>query len=158
MWDRRNWGKQAQGQQQVVPHSNTPASSNPFSFNNLNMYTLKDFHKEYPDDDACLQEIFELCYGNLRFCPKCKKKTRFHRYKKIKAYTCQYCRYPISPLAGTLFHKSSTPLKKWFEAIFLLLATDNKISAKQLQRHFNVTYKTAWRMKDKITPLVKASS
>jgi transposase len=49
-------------------------------------------------------------------------------------------------MVGTIFEKSTTPLKQWFYAMFLMSATRCGISAKQLQRELGVTYKTAWRI------------
>lgn len=63
-----------------------------------------------------------------------------------KSYSCETCGHHVHPTAGTIFHKSSTPLTLWFEAIFLMTATRAGISAKQLERTLGVTYKTAWRM------------
>ena len=34
----------------------------------------------------------------------------------------------------------------WFYAIYLMISTRCRISAKQLERELGVTYKTAWRM------------
>lgn len=51
------------------------------------------------------------------------------------------------PLSGTIFEKSTTPLRLWFYALFLMTQTEGKISAKQLQRQLGVTYKTAWRIR-----------
>ena len=44
-----------------------------------------------------------------------------------------------------MLHKSSTSLRLWFEAIFLVSSAGG-ISARQLERELGVTYKTAWRM------------
>jgi transposase-like protein len=52
----------------------------------------------------------------------------------------------VHPTAGTIFHKSPTPLTTWFYAIYLMASTRCGISAKQIQRETGVTYKTAWRM------------
>ena len=52
----------------------------------------------------------------------------------------------MHPLAGTIFHKSSTSLHLWFFAIHLMTSTRCGVSAKQLERELGVTYKTAWRM------------
>ena len=57
-------------------------------------------------------------------------------------------------LAGTIFHKSSTSLRTWFHAMFLMSNTRCGISAKQLQRETGVTYKTAWRMFKQIRSLL----
>lgn len=52
----------------------------------------------------------------------------------------------MHPLAGTIFHKSSTSLQLWFFAIHLMTSTRCGVSAKQLERELGVTYKTAWRI------------
>lgn len=49
-------------------------------------------------------------------------------------------------MAGTILEHSSTPLRLWFHAIFLMGSTRCGISAKTLERELGVTYKTAWRM------------
>ena len=51
---------------------------------------------------------------------------------------------------GTIFAKSSTSLHLWFDAMYLIASTRCGISAKQLERELGVTYKTAWRMFNKI--------
>ena len=56
----------------------------------------------------------------------------------------------ISITAGTIFEGSSTSLHLWFYAIYLMASTRCGVSAKQLERELGVTYKTAWRMFNKI--------
>jgi transposase-like protein len=60
----------------------------------------------------------------------------------------------ISPMAGTIFEKSSTSLRLWFYAMYLMGSTRCGISAKQIQRETGVTYKTAWRMFRQIRSLL----
>lgn len=109
-------------------------------------FTIKDFNIKYPNDNACLDEIFEARYGNLEQCPACKRKTRFYRIQSKKVYSCQFCGHQISPLAGTIFHKSPTSLRDWFFAIYLFSTSRNGVSAMELQRQIGCTYKTAWRI------------
>ncbi|MBU6320918.1 MAG: IS1595 family transposase [Patescibacteria group bacterium] len=117
-------------------------------------YTIAEFNKQFPDEVACLDEMFKRRYGHLIKCPKCSKRAAFHRAKNRKVYACQFCGYQLSPLAGTIFHKSSTPLKLWFHAIFLFSTSKNGVAAKELQRQLGVTYKTAWRMAAQIRKLM----
>jgi transposase-like protein len=57
-------------------------------------------------------------------------------------------------MAGSIFEKTTTPLRLWFYAIYLMGSTRCGISAKQLQRETGVTYKTAWRMFKQIRTLM----
>lgn len=120
-------------------------------------FTIKDFDKMYPNDEACLNEIFKNRYGHLKICPQCNKKTKFYKVKNRKCYTCQYCGYQISPLSNTIFHKSSTSLKNWFYSLYLFSNSKNGVSAKELERHLGVTYKCAWRIAKQIRLLFKQS-
>lgn len=118
-------------------------------------FTIKQFNEKYPDDTACLQAIFNLRYGHLKDCPKCKKATNFYPYKTRKAFACQWCGHGIYPLAGTIFHKSKTSLKDWFWAIYLFSTSKHGVAAKELQQKLGVTYKCAWRMGKQIRTLFK---
>lgn len=109
-------------------------------------YTIKDLRSDFPDDAACLRWLVEFLYPDGIFCKKCGKVTPHHPMRTRKSYSCETCGHHVHPTAGTIFHKSSTPLTLWFEAIFLMTATRAGISAKQLERTLGVTYKTAWHM------------
>jgi len=124
---------------------------------NTNKFTIKDFKKLYPNNDACLEAIFVEGFGHNIKCPQCKNKSYFYRVKNRKCYSCNHCGYQIHPLADTIFHKSSTSLWNWFFAMFLFSASKNGVSAKELERQLGVTYKTAWRMAKQIRLLFDQS-
>src|ERR1700691_4902415 len=118
-------------------------------------YTVADFNAEFPDTDACLEYIKEERWpGGVTACKKCGKDQKHHRVSGRTAYACQVCGNHIYPLAGTIFEKSSTSLKTWFYAMYLMGSTRCGISAKQVQRETGVTYKTAWRMFKQIRSLL----
>ena len=125
----------------------------------MKQYTLVDLQKDFPNDDACLDAIFNTRYGNLRFCPHCGAETKFYRLRKKKAYACmqQHCGFTLSPTANMIFDHSPTPLTKWFYALYLFSVSRNGVSAMELQRHLGVTYKTAWRMCKQIRLLMQQS-
>ncbi len=107
---------------------------------------VQDFFKKFPDDDACLEHLMELRFGNPLYCPKCGAEGQFAKLKKLPAYACPSCGHHIHPMVGTPFERSHTPLQKWFYAMYLFTTTRHGVPAKELQRQLSVTYKTAWRM------------
>lgn len=118
-------------------------------------YSVLDFNNEFSSSDACLAYIAEQRYPNgVTRCPKCKVDRKHHRVGNRTAYACDSCGNHIYPLKGTIFEKSSTPLKVWFYAMYLMGSTRCGISAKQIQRETSVTYKTAWRMFHQIRTLL----
>src|SRR6266536_3362607 len=117
-------------------------------------YTFMDFERDFPDDARCLEWLVGHLYPDGIFCPKCQKVTKHHRVAKRTCFECQFCGHQEYPLSGTIFQDSATSLKLWFHAMFLMAQTRCGISAKQLERELGVTYKTAWRMANRIRSLL----
>ena len=108
--------------------------------------TVQQFYKRFPDDDACLDHLMNLRFGEAVECPKCKKTGKFHRIRRHPAYECAWCGFEIFPMVGTIFHRSHTPLWKWFYAMYLFTTTRHGVAAKELERQLGVSYPTALRM------------
>lgn len=108
--------------------------------------TVRQFFQQFPNDEACLEHLFNVRFGQGHECPKCKRAAKWYRLKSEQAYSCQWCGHHIHPMVGSIFEKSRTPLQLWFYAIFLFTTSKHGVSGKELQRQLGVTYKTAWRM------------
>jgi predicted RNA-binding Zn-ribbon protein involved in translation (DUF1610 family) len=119
-------------------------------------FTITEFFERFPDDDACLDHLMRVRYGETLVCPKCGKEGRFNRLRKQPAYACSWCGHHIHPMQGTPFERSHTPLQKWFYAMYLFTTTRNGVAAKELQRQLGVTYKTAWRIGHEIRKYMAA--
>ncbi len=119
-------------------------------------YSVTEFLAEFPDDAACLEYLWRTRYspdGEHAHCPRCDAEKVFKRYatkQQRQSWTCTACGQHVHPTAGTIFHRSSTSLRLWFHAMYLMTSTRCGISAKQLERELGVHYKTAWRMFNKI--------
>ena len=122
----------------------------------MERYTIRQFNEDFPSEDACLEHVARLVYVTWPevHCRVCDELRKHHRIKSRKVFSCQKCGTHVSPLAGTIFEKSRTPLKSWFYAMYLMSTTRMGISAKQLERELGVTYKTAWRMFKQIRELM----
>jgi len=121
-------------------------------------YNRSQFDQDFPTDDACLVRVMEMRFpGSMAKCDSkdCAGAIRkHHRVTGRTAYACDNCGHHMYPLAGTIFEKSSTSLRIWFQAMYLMGSTRCGISAKQIQRETGVTYKTAWRMFRQIRSLL----
>ncbi|MCG7756542.1 MAG: IS1595 family transposase [Nitrosomonas sp.] len=116
-------------------------------------YTFKQFQAQYPNDDACLDAIMNRKYGNINCCPTCGIEGKLTRIQGRRAYACKEGCH-IYPCVNTPFEHSSTPLTLWFHAMYLMTATRNGVSAKELERQLGVTYKTAWRIGHELRKLM----
>ena len=120
----------------------------------MQWFTFKNFEGMFPDDASCLEWLRNYLYPEGIFCKLCQRVTKHHRTVSRPSYSCDQCGHHVHPTAGTIFHKSSTSLKTWFHAIYLMASTRCGISAKQIERETGVTYKTAWRMFKQIRTLL----
>jgi transposase len=116
-----------------------------------------EFMREFPDDAACLEHLWRSRYspdGTHADCPKCEREgVVFKKYatkQGRQSWTCTACGHHVHPTAGTIFAKSSTSLHLWYYAMYLVASTRVGISAKQLERELGVSYRTAWRMLNRI--------
>lgn len=70
-------------------------------------------------------------------------------------YECMECGYQFSVTAGTVFHKSHLPLRKWFYAIALTLNADRPLTTRQMMRNLEVSQKTAWLLNRRLGDLLR---
>jgi transposase len=110
---------------------------------------MKNLKNQYGTEKQCLEAVFLNRYGKRYECPQCHLKGKWYLIDTRKRFDCQ-CGHSLYPLSGTIFHKSETPLTLWFYAIYLFAQSKNGVSAKELERHLGVTYKTAWRIAKQI--------
>ena len=120
--------------------------------------TLFDFEARFPDDSACLDWLVAHFYPHgsegLIPCPTCGRETKHYRVKSRTCFECQFCGHQEYPMRGTIFEGSSTSLRLWFHAIYLMASTRCGISAKTLERETGVSYPTALRMFRQIRTLL----
>jgi transposase len=121
-------------------------------------FTVGQFLRRFPSDSICLEEIKRLRFPGGIHCKHCKKNTKHYRLSGRPAYLCEFCRGQVHPLVGTIFEKTSTSLRLWFYALFLMTQSKAGVSIKSLQRELGVTYKTAWKMYKQILKLMEQNN
>jgi len=100
---------------------------------------MEQFHSE----DECRAELAELRWPNGIACPRCGSVEVRNSYTR-NTYDCGSCGYEFSVTSGTMLHDSHLPLKKWIIAVYLMIEGRKGVSANQLKRTIDVSYKTAW--------------
>jgi transposase-like protein len=111
---------------------------------------LLEFQTKFCTEEACVEHLFKLRWPGGYTCPRCGcERYSFHTTRRL--YQCSACKYQVSVTAGTVFHKTRTPLRKWFWMIFMMARHKSGVSMLSVQRYLNIkSYKTVWTMGHKI--------
>ena len=113
--------------------------------------------ERFHSDEKCRQRLEELRWPDGPECPRCESCKAF-RIETRGLYECSSCGYHYSVLVGTMFQDTHLPLRKWFIALYLMIESKKGISANQLKRTLNVSYKTAWYLCHRIRAAVQEAS
>ena len=115
---------------------------------------MAEFQERYGTEERCHAALVRMRWPNGFVCPKCA--CTKHSYAKARRiFQCSACRVQTSARAGTIFHKSSTPLTKWFLAMHLITSAKNDISGLELARQLDVKWDTAWLIKQKLMEVMR---
>lgn len=99
----------------------------------------------FPDDEACLDYLDWLRWPQGFRCPRCEHGPGWRLGDG--RYWCEPCRRRVSITAGTVFHRTRTPLTVWFAAAWFMTSSKNGVSAKTLHRLLGFgSYQTVWAM------------
>jgi transposase-like protein len=110
--------------------------------------------EKFRSEDKCRAYLEALRWPDGVACPRCQSK-KISRIATRDQFDCDSCRYQFSVRAGTIFHDSHLPLWKWFLALYLMGESRKGISANQLKRTLEVSYKTAWYLCHRIRESMK---
>jgi transposase-like protein len=108
----------------------------------------------FQDETKAREALEAVRWPNGPICPHCgnsdpekiakiEGKKRSHR---PGLYYCNECGGQFTVTVGTVFERSKVPLTKWWMAAHMFNAGKNGVSAHEIHRSLNVTYKTAWFM------------
>jgi transposase-like protein len=102
----------------------------------------------YHDADKAREHLEALLWADGPVCPHCKTRDRASKIKGGRAglYFCNACREQFTVTVGTVFERSKIPLNKWVLATHIMSASKTGVSAHQLHRMLDITYKSAWFM------------
>jgi transposase-like protein len=127
----------------------------PDTTDNINLFKLM---QQYGDEDKAREFIENLRWPNGPVCPHCTSADVYRLTPKPTSKSpgrkgllkCAKCRKQFTVKVGTIFEDSHIPLSKWVLAIHLLCSSKKGMSAHQIHRMLDLTYKSAWFMMHRI--------
>ena len=109
----------------------------------------------FHDERAAFAHLEGTLWANGPVCPHCGSVDQAGRLEGVKdkkgrerlgLWKCyvKTCRKQFTVRVGTVFESAHIPLPKMLQAVYLMTASKKGISAHQLHRTLEITYKSAW--------------
>jgi transposase-like protein len=113
--------------------------------------TLLDFQRLFPDEAACVSYLERLRWPQGFVCPVCGAAGEPYRFEDLRRVRCRACGSTVHVTAGTVMHRSHTPLQVWFWAAYLVTSQTPGMSARQFGRQLGISrYETAFQILHKL--------
>lgn len=118
-------------------------------------FSISRFSKRFQTEEDCLQAIMKARWPKGFRCPSCDHDDGY-RLGRQRVIECPVCHTQTSITAGTIFHKTRTPLLKWFWMIFLIAQDKGGASALRLSKQLSMHLKTVWQILHKLRKAMAA--
>jgi transposase-like protein len=121
--------------------------------------------------EAHAYEVLEqMHWGDQPVCPHCgsvrkhyflkpsngsSRKTRTGSASERRVWKCADCRKQFSATTNTIFHGSKIPLRTWLLVVYDACSVKNGISAREVERKYDLTAKSAWFMMRRLREAMK---
>jgi transposase-like protein len=103
----------------------------------------------FHDEAKAFEHLESVLWANGVTCPHCGTISEKHydlRKTRVGLRKCceKVCRKQFTVKVGTVFESAHIPLNKMLQAVYLMSASKKGVSAHQLHRILEITYKSAW--------------
>lgn len=103
---------------------------------------LADLERRFSSPESCRRYLASIRWHDGFTCPRCQGAKA---WSAGELWECASCGCQTSVTAGTIFHRTRTPLPMWFRTIWWVVSQKNGASALGLKRVFGFgSYQTAW--------------
>jgi len=113
----------------------------------------------FHDEAAAYAHLEGILWPEGVVCPHCGNTDKVYKLGGVKSKPskknpegkerfglkkCGSCRQQFTVTVGTVYESSHIPLHKWLQATYLMCSSKKGISASQIARTLEITYKSAW--------------
>ena len=100
---------------------------------------------KFPDEASVVAFFEKWRWGGKPECPRCNGGENSPRPER-NGHWCKSCRRCFTVRTGTVFEESRLPLRKWLFAMYLMQTARKGVSALQLSKELDISYRSAWFM------------
>jgi len=112
----------------------------------------------FQTDDEARAFLEQVLWPEGPICPHCGTVNHAYPVKRAGVFRCaeKECRKDFTVTMKTVMERSHIALHKWMQGFQLMCSSKKGVSAHQLHRTLNITYKSAWFMAHRIREAMRA--
>jgi transposase-like protein len=112
----------------------------------------------FRDDEAARKFLEGILWPDGPICPHCGVIGHAYETKRSGVYRCadKECRNDFTVTMKTVMERSHIALHKWLHGFHLMASSKKGVSAHQLHRSLDITYRSAWFMTHRIREAMRA--
>ncbi len=118
---------------------------------------------EFHSEEAAFAHLEKIVWAGETVCPHCGGMGRITKVKANVAkrireglWRCGDCKKQFTVKVGTVFEHMRLPLHKAMQAVYLMTSSKKGVSAHQLHRMLEITYKSAWFLAHRIREAMRS--
>lgn len=111
----------------------------------------------FHDEEKAFAYLESALWADGVSCPHCGGVERITKVKanpakriRLGLWRCGDCKGQFTVKVGTVFEHGRLPLHKMLQSVYLMTSSKKGISAHQLHRVLEITYKSAWFLAHRI--------
>lgn len=135
----------------------------------MSILSKKYFH----DEAEAFAKLESVVWPEGPYCPHCGNAEKIYELKGVRSKPskknpegverhglkkCAECRKQFTVRVGTVFESSHIPLHKWLQAAYLMASSKKGVSAHQMHRALEITYKSAWFMAHRLRDAMRSGA
>lgn len=133
---------------------------------------MPNIAKRIPTEAAAYELLEEWRWHGTPVCPHCgsiaehyfltpsngvSRETGRGNATERRLWKCRDCRMKFSVLTNTVMHGTHIPVRTWVFVFFELCASKNGIAAREIERRYDLSPKSAWFMLHRIREAMSQS-
>jgi transposase-like protein len=121
------------------------------------------------DEGDAYKFLEDMRWNGQPVCPHCDatdpyflnpqngktRTTRTGTESQRRVWKCRSCRKQFSVLTGTIFHGTKIPVRTWVLVVFEMASSKNGVAAREIERKYGLTPKSAWFLMHRIREAMK---
>ena len=136
----------------------------------METFSIPSLAQEIQTEADAYRVLENLRWKGEPVCPHCgataayfirplngsSRRTRTGAQTERRLWKCKACRKQFSVITNTIMHGTKVPIRTWVFVLLEMVSSKNGVAAREIERKYHVTPRTAWHMTCRVREAMKS--